>query len=84
MASGVSNLSPTLNLRMSIKIAAIIDDDSVGKIKLRLISRLGRGKMVSARRLFRRLCCNSGHWDTVVAVGREREYMKKIRFDGPR
>lgn len=40
--------------------------------------------MVLARRLRRRLCCNSGHQDAVVAAGREGEYMKKIRFDGPR
>lgn len=29
LASGVSNMAPTLNLRMSIKITAIIDDGNV-------------------------------------------------------
>lgn len=29
LASGVSHMSPTLNLRMSIKITAIIDEDNM-------------------------------------------------------
>lgn len=29
LASGVSNMSPTLNLRMSIKITAVNDEDNV-------------------------------------------------------